>query len=104
MTEALQLTGVERVLEIGTGSGYQTAILAELAASVVSIERHEELSRTRAGASWPSCGYTNVKLIVGDGTLGWPERAPYDRILVAAAADHIPPRARGATCRRAASW
>jgi protein-L-isoaspartate(D-aspartate) O-methyltransferase len=90
MTEALQLTGVEHVLEIGTGSGYQTAILAELAASVVSIERHVELSQ-RAARVLAELGVQNVKLIVGDGTLGWPERAPYDRILVAAAAHEIPP-------------
>jgi protein-L-isoaspartate(D-aspartate) O-methyltransferase len=90
MTAALQLVGVERVLEIGTGSGYQTAILAELAASVVSIERHAELSR-RAEAALSQCGYTNVRLVTGDGTLGWPEGAPYDRIVVTAAAAHIPP-------------
>lgn len=90
MTEALQLTGVERVLEIGTGSGYQTAILAELASSVVSLERHEELSR-RAHVALAELGYTNVKLVVADGTLGWAEQAPYDRIVVAAAAAHIPP-------------
>ncbi len=90
MTEALQLTGAEHVLEIGTGSGYQTAILAELAASVVSIERHAELS-ARAEKVLTGSGYQNVTLVVGDGTHGWPERAPYDRILVAAAARNIPP-------------
>jgi protein-L-isoaspartate(D-aspartate) O-methyltransferase len=90
MSEALQLTGVERVLEIGTGSGYQTAILAELAASVISLERHEELSR-RAGLILAQLGYKNVELRVADGTLGWPEQAPYDRIVVAAATDRIPP-------------
>ena len=73
------------MLEIGTGSGYQTAILAELAAEVVSIERHAELSRA-AQATLAECGYPNVTLVVGDGTLGWPERAPYDRIIVTAAA------------------
>ena len=78
-------------MEVGTGSGYQTAVLAELAGSVVSIERHEELSRRAWKRIGPSCGYQNVKLIVGDGTLGWPEDAPYDRILVAAAAREIPP-------------
>jgi protein-L-isoaspartate(D-aspartate) O-methyltransferase len=89
MTEALQLTGREHVLEIGTGSGYQTAILAELAVSVVSIERHADLSR-EAGRILASLGYTNVTLVVGDGTQGWSEQAPYDRILVAAAAQHVP--------------
>lgn len=90
MTEALQLTAAEHVLEIGTGSGYQTAILAELAGSVVSIERHAELSE-RAATALTECGYTNVTFVVGDGTLGWPPQAPYDRIIVAAAAAHIPP-------------
>ncbi len=89
MTEALKLSGGERVLEIGTGSGYQTAILAELARQVVSIERYGELSE-RAGALLGQLGYGNVTLIVGDGTLGWPEQAPYDRILVTAAAEHVP--------------
>lgn len=88
MTEALQLTGHEHVLEIGTGSGYQTAILAELAGDVVSIERHPELS---ARAAEVLAGYQNVKLVVGDGTLGWPAEAPYDRIVVTAAAQQVPP-------------
>jgi protein-L-isoaspartate(D-aspartate) O-methyltransferase len=90
MSEALQLTGAERVLDVGTGSGYQAAVLAELAQSVVSIERHAELSR-RAQEALDACGYRNVKLVVGDGTQGWPEGAPYDRILVAAAAREVPP-------------
>jgi len=90
MTEALALTGSERVLEIGTGSGYQTAILSQLAATVVSVERHAELS-TGAAEVLAELGITNVKLIVGDGTQGWAEDAPYDRILVAAAAAQIPP-------------
>ena len=85
MTQALALDGTEHVLEIGTGSGYQTAILAELAADVVSVERHEALSR-RAAAVLAELGYTRVKLIVGDGSVGWPPDAPYDRILVTAAA------------------
>jgi len=88
MTEALQLTGHEHVLEIGTGSGYQTAILAELAENVVSIERHPELSARAAEVLAP---YQNVKLVVGDGTLGWPDEAPYDRIVVTAAAQQVPP-------------
>lgn len=90
MTDALDLSGNEHVLEIGTGSGYQAAVLAELAASVVSVERHAELSR-RAAEVLADCGFTNVTLVVGDGTLGWPEKAPYDRILVAAAAAQVPP-------------
>ena len=90
MTQALELTGLESVLEIGTGSGYQTAILAELARSVVTIERHADLSK-QAGAVLAELGYTTVKLVVGDGTLGCAEHAPYDRILAAAAASEIPP-------------
>jgi protein-L-isoaspartate(D-aspartate) O-methyltransferase len=90
MSDALELSGDERVLEIGTGSGYQTAILAELAARVVTIERHAELSRG-AERVLGELGYKNVTFLVGDGTLGWPEQAPYDRILVAAAAARVPP-------------
>ena len=89
MTQALALRGDERVLEIGTGSGYQTAILAELARDVVSIERHAALSQ-QAAARLKELGYDRVKLVVGDGTLGWPAGAPYDRILVAAAAATAP--------------
>jgi protein-L-isoaspartate(D-aspartate) O-methyltransferase len=89
MTEALELRGDERVLEIGTGSGYQTAVLAELAARVVSVERHAELSR-RAEALLADLGYNNVRLVVGDGSAGWPEEAPYDRIIVTAAASQVP--------------
>lgn len=90
MTQALQLTGRETVLEIGTGSGYQTAVLAELCAEVVSLERHAELSQ-RAGATLRELGYTNVTLVVGDGSRGYPPRAPYPRIIVTAAAEHVPP-------------
>ena len=90
MTQALQLTGQERVLEIGTGSGYQAAILAELAAAVFSIERHAELSR-QAAARLLRLGYQNVFLKVGDGALGWPEEAPFDRIIITAAAEACPP-------------
>ncbi|MEI8372642.1 MAG: protein-L-isoaspartate(D-aspartate) O-methyltransferase [Planctomycetota bacterium] len=89
MTQALALRGNERVLEIGTGSGYQTAILAELARDVVSIERHAALSQQAAGRLL-ELGYDRVKLVVADGTLGWPADAPYDRILVAAAAATVP--------------
>lgn len=90
MTEALDLSGGERVLEVGTGSGYQTAVLAELAARVVSIERHAPLS-DRAGETLARLGYRNVELLVGDGTLGWSAQAPYDRILVTAAGETCPP-------------
>jgi protein-L-isoaspartate(D-aspartate) O-methyltransferase len=89
MSQALEMAGDDQVLEIGTGSGYQTAVLAELARSVVSIERYAELS-AQATERLERLGYRNVKLIVGDGTLGWPEHAPYDRILVAAAGRNVP--------------
>ena len=89
MTEALALTGTEHVLEVGTGSGYQTAILAELARDVVTVERHADLSRT-AGELLAALGYTNVKTVLGDGTLGWSDGAPYDRILVTAGAATCP--------------
>jgi protein-L-isoaspartate(D-aspartate) O-methyltransferase len=90
MSEALDLSGGEHVLEIGTGSGYQTAILAELAGSVVTVERHAELSRN-AQLLLDELGYKNVTFHVGDGTQGRAEHAPYDRILVAAAAARVPP-------------
>lgn len=89
MTQALKLTGDERVLEIGTGSGYQAAILAELADSVVSVERYDALARS-ARERVARLGYQNVKVVVGDGTAGWPEDAPYDGIIVTAAAPHLP--------------
>lgn len=90
MTEALQLSGDEKVLEIGTGSGYQAAVLAELAAEVYSIERHAELAR-QAETRIRELGYKNVFIRTGDGSLGWPEEAPFDRIIVTAAADECPP-------------
>lgn len=90
MTQVLELSGNESVLEIGTGSGYQTAILAELAREVVSIERHAALTQ-QAAAVLAALGYTNVALLTGDGTLGWSERAPYDRIMVTATAAQCPP-------------
>ncbi len=90
MTEALELSGTEKVLEIGTGSGYQTAILAELAAEVVSVERHALLSQ-QAAKILQDLGCQNVELYVGDGTLGWPDRSPYDRIMVTAMAAQCPP-------------
>jgi protein-L-isoaspartate(D-aspartate) O-methyltransferase len=89
MTEALSLQGPERVLEIGTGSGYQTAILAELAADVITIERRPELADA-ARTTILSLGYRNVEVIVGDGTLGLATKAPFDRILVTAGAPRVP--------------
>lgn len=89
MTEALRLCGEERVLEIGTGSGYQAAILARLAREVFTIERHPLLS-LRARSIIDGLGLENVSYRVGDGTLGWPEMAPFDRILVTAAAPMLP--------------
>src|SRR5262245_58880281 len=90
MTEALQLAGSEKVLEIGTGSGYQTALLAELAAEVFSIERHDELAR-QAQQRLNELGYRNVHVRTGDGSLGWAEEAPFDRIIITAAAEECPP-------------
>jgi len=90
MTQALELRGHERVLEVGTGSGYQTAVLAELVCEVVSVERHSDLSQ-KAARVLAGLGYRNIKLVVGDGSLGWPDEAPYDRIMVTAMAARCPP-------------
>ena len=90
MLELLELAGDERVLDVGTGSGYHAALLARLVAHVWSIELHEELS-TRAAAALAEAGIANVTLLVGDGAEGWPEAAPYDAINVAAAADRTIP-------------
>ncbi|MEW5724239.1 MAG: protein-L-isoaspartate(D-aspartate) O-methyltransferase [Thermodesulfobacteriota bacterium] len=90
MTEILKLTGRENVLEIGTGSGYQAAILAETAAEVCSIEIIPELLE-EARARLDRLGYGAVKLKTGDGYYGWEEYAPFDGIVVTCAADHIPP-------------
>jgi len=89
MTELLELDGDETVLEIGTGSGYQTAILAQLASRVVTVERLRELSDA-AQARLAALGVENVEFEVGDGTLGWPAGAPYDAILVTAGAPRLP--------------
>lgn len=88
-TELLELTGNEKVLEIGTGSGYQSAVLAELKVDVYTIERHQPLSK-KAKIVLDSFGYTNVKTFYGDGFKGLPEHAPFDRILITAAAPEIP--------------
>lgn len=90
MTQSLELKGDENVLEVGTGSGYQTAILAELVKHVYSIERFEELSQN-ASSILQELGYNNISLTVGDGAKGWAEKAPFEGILVTAAAKHIPP-------------
>ncbi|MDH4335166.1 MAG: protein-L-isoaspartate(D-aspartate) O-methyltransferase [Chloroflexota bacterium] len=92
MTDAARPPGGWRgakVLEIGTGSGYQAAILAELGAEVISVERHAELSE-EAGRRLADAGYEAVLLVVGDGTKGWPAGAPYDAIIVTAAGPSVP--------------
>jgi protein-L-isoaspartate(D-aspartate) O-methyltransferase len=89
MVQALELDGSEKVLEIGTGSGYATAILAELCAQVFSIERLEDLA-ARAQALLTGLGYRNVWIKVADGSLGWEEHAPYDAIVISASSPQIP--------------
>ncbi len=89
MTQMLELTGDEHVLEVGTGSGYQTALLCELAASVVSLERYPVLAG-RAGDVLTRLGYDNVEIYIGDGTQGLADMAPYDAIIVTAAAPALP--------------
>ena len=90
MTEQLRPRPTDRVLEIGTGSGYQSAILAELVAEVYSIEIIEPLART-AEVTLQRLGYKNVHVKVGDGYKGWPEYAPFDIVIVTCAPDHVPP-------------
>ncbi len=90
MLEALGLSPADRVLEVGTGSGYVTALLAELASEVISIERHAGLADA-ARDLLIRLGYANVKVMVGDGSLGFAEAAPYDAIIVSAAAAEVPP-------------
>jgi protein-L-isoaspartate(D-aspartate) O-methyltransferase len=89
MTEALRLTGGEKVLEVGTGSGYQAAILAELAAEVVTVERIAELAEG-AAALLSELGYHNVRVHVAGETMGWPDGAPFDGIIVTAGAPQVP--------------
>ena len=90
MAEALRLSGSERVLEIGAGSGYQAAVLALLAREVQTVETHEGLALA-CRERLRRLGYNNVSVHVGDGTLGWPDQAPFDAIVVTAAAPEIPP-------------
>ena len=90
MTEALELKDTDRVLEIGTGSGYQTAILAELAMWVYTIERYKRLADRAKKLLLHTLGYKNISFKVGDGSLGWKEAAPFDAIIVTAASPEIP--------------
>src|ERR1700751_1221051 len=90
MTEQLDPKPTDRVLEIGTGSGYQAAVLSRLVAEVYSIEIMEPLAK-RAEADLKRLGFNNVKVLAGDGYKGWPEYAPFDAIIVTCAPDHIPP-------------
>jgi len=89
MIAALELLPADRVLEVGTGTGYEAAILGELAAEVWTIERHEDLAM-KARAILARLGYANVHVVVGDGSVGLPQHAPFDKVLVAAAAPKIP--------------
>lgn len=89
MTEALELSGKEKVLEIGTGSGYQAAILAELAHRVVTVERHHQLAE-KAKEVLDKLGYTNIEVHLAERTLGWRQGAPYDAIIVTAGAPKVP--------------
>lgn len=89
MTQCLELKGKEKVLEIGTGSGYQAAILSRLASHVYTIERHPELA-SKAKTILKQMGYDNVDVIEGDGSLGLPEKAPFHGIIVTACAPHVP--------------
>jgi protein-L-isoaspartate(D-aspartate) O-methyltransferase len=89
MTEALDLEGPEKVLEVGTGSGYQAAVLAELARWVVTVERHAELARN-AAETLQRLGYRNVEVHVAGAFLGWPSQGPYDAMVVSAGAPRVP--------------
>ncbi len=88
MTEALQLQGEETVLEIGTGSGYQSAVLSRLAKQVFTVERFPRLAR-KARMVFDACAYTNIMMRVGDGSVGWEEKAPFEAIMVTAGAPVI---------------
>ena len=90
MTQLLRLDGRMRLLEVGTGSGYQAAVASRICSEVWSVERHEDLSR-RAGAVLAELGYENVHLRVGDGSLGLSEEAPFEAVIITAAAVEVPP-------------
>jgi protein-L-isoaspartate(D-aspartate) O-methyltransferase len=90
MVQAAGIKPEDRVLEIGAGSGYQTAVLAELASQVFAVERYTSLTEA-ARTKLERLGYRNTKVVTGDGSLGFPEAAPYDAIIVSAAAPRIPP-------------
>lgn len=90
MAEQAQIKPQDKVLEIGTGSGYSAAILSQIAAHVYSIERHPKLAEI-AQKRLQQLGYTNITIVVGDGTLGWEEHAPYDAIIVTAGGPQVPP-------------
>jgi len=90
MTDLLHLTGTEKVLEVGSGSGYQAAVLGRMAARVHTVEVIPELA-DQAKATLADLGFTNIQVHQGDGSLGWPEAKPYEAILVAAAAPEVPP-------------
>ena len=90
MVEALEVQPSDHVLEVGAGTGYQAAVLGELAAEVWTIERHAELA-AKARQTLEEMGYRNVHVVCGDGSLGLPEHAPFDKIVVAAGAPHLPP-------------
>jgi protein-L-isoaspartate(D-aspartate) O-methyltransferase len=90
MTQLLELKGDEKVLEIGTGSGYQAAVLAEIVEEVYTVEIYESLSK-KSEKLLTDLGYQNIKFKVGDGYHGWEEHAPYDAIIVTCAPDHVPP-------------
>ena len=89
MTELLELKGTEKVLEIGTGSGYQAAVLAELAKEIYTVERIAVLAE-RAEKRYRELGYANIRVKVADGTLGWPDASPFDRIIITAGTPKVP--------------
>jgi len=90
MTDLLDLSGTDRVLEIGAGCGYQAAVLAEVAAKVFTVEVIDSLAEA-ARARLKRLGYDNVEVLSGDGFLGWPEKGPFDAIIVTSAPEHVPP-------------